>query len=37
MEENQSYETEMSPKEILKMMKTNTYDNFVKKQISFNF
>ena len=35
MEENHLYETEMPPKEILKIMKTNTYDNYVKNKYRF--
>ena len=35
MEENHLYEIEISPKEIIKIMKSNIYDNFLKKSYHF--
>ena len=35
MDENHLYEDEISPKEVLKLMKTNIYDNFFKNSYFF--
>lgn len=35
MDENHFYETEISPKEILKIMKTNIYENNFKNTINY--